>query len=540
MSSPIKTDILCVGGGIAALATALKTIRELKKQHATNLPRIIVLEKGRSVGSHVLSGAVMDPEGLKLLLTAEEYEKLPVESTVNKEAFALLASPSKGFKIPLMTGFPIMRAEGYPIVSLTKVTRYLAEICEREGIEIYPGFAATELIEEGGKIVGIRTGAKGLTHDGQRKTNYLPSEEVRAGVVVLAEGACGILTERLIREKGLRKSQPQTYALAFKELIEVPTNERAGEITHTFGYPVPDLHTYGGGFIYHMNATTVAVGFAVGLDYTKANFDPHAAFRQFKNHPFVQSHIKDGKTVAYGAKIIPEGGLRSIPQLISSGAIIVGDAGGLVDSLRIKGIHIAVESGIAAGETLANSWKDANSFCDSALQQYPKQLQKYPAWKQLIRVKSVRAPFSKNLLLGMMAAGLAVFRLPFLRFRVEADGESLQSLAKDAVKKQPTLAVTDTSKDRLGDVYLSGTIHDEDQPCHLRIKDRNQCAECLTKYGAPCLKFCPAEVYRLENNEIHVDFSNCLHCKTCQIKDPYANIEWCFPTGGEGPRYTRM
>ncbi|MDY5955195.1 MAG: electron-transfer flavoprotein:ubiquinone oxidoreductase [Kiritimatiellia bacterium] len=540
MAKPIETDVLCIGAGVAGLSTALALVRRLKAGGSKELPRVLVLEKSRAVGNHVLSGAVMDPEGFRLLLTEDEFAKLPIESTVSKEAFALLSSAQRGIKLPLMAKFPVMKAEGFPLVSLTKVTRYLATLCEQEGIEIHTGFAAAELIEEDGLIVGARTGEKGLDKSGCPKANHLPPEEIRARVTVLAEGGYGILTERLIRGRKLRSTRPQTYALAFKELYEVPANNRAGEIVHTFGWPMPDLHTYGGGFVYHMNATTVAVGLAVGLDYTKPDFDPHAAFRRFKAHPFIRSHIESGKVVAYGAKVIPEGGLLSLPALSLNGALIVGDAAGLVDSLRIKGIHLAVESGIAAGETLADCWEHGQDFGEPALLAYRGKIRLMPGWRQLERVQSVRAPFSRNLLLGMAAAGCAVFKIPFLRFKVEDDADATRPLAKDSAGKQPSLRTSEYSKDRLGDLFLSGTVHDEDQPCHLKIKDEAKCAECLTRFGAPCLKFCPAEVYRLEDGKIKVDFSNCLHCKTCQIKDPLHNIEWCFPTGGEGPRYTRM
>ncbi len=542
MDKTIETDILCIGAGVASLATALQLMRTLKQQNVSPLPKVMVLEKGRAIGNHVLSGAVMDPSGLKALLTAEEYEKLPVESTVRKESFAMLLKRST-IKVPWVP--PLMQAHGYPLVSLTKVTRYLAELCEKEGIAIYPGFAASELLfdADGKRVVGVQIGAKGVDRDGKPKSNYLAPEKVLAKTVVLGEGGCGILTERLIKKHNLQGVRPQTYAVAFKELIEVPAApERAGEIAHSFGYPVPDGSTYGGGFIYRMNATTVAVGWALGLDYHKANFDPHTAFRMFKEHPFVQAHIAGGKTVAYGAKVIPEGGCYSAPNGMTEGALIVGDAGGLLDSLRIKGIHIAVQSGMAAGDTLAACWSKKD-FSAAALSAYTAKLHAMKGWKEMHRVRNVRAGFSHHLLYGMACAGGAAVLgglFPFWRVSMEGDAEATRPLSKDKAPEPPQLLMNPLSLDRLSDVFLSGTIHEEDQPCHLKIKDPAKCRQCIQDYGAPCVKFCPAEVYRLEEGQLHVDFSNCLHCKTCQIKDPLDNIEWNFPAGGEGPRYTRM
>ena len=361
-------------------------------------------------------------------------------------------------------------------------------------------------------------------------------------MVVLGEGACGILTEKLIKSKGLQGYREQSYAVGIKEVIEVPANEaRMGEIDHTFGFP-SDWSTYGGGFVYHVSPTQVMICYAYALDYAKPEKDPHVMFRQFKAHPAVAQHIEGGKSVAYGAKVIPEGGYYSVPEVVTDGALIVGDGAGLVDTLRIKGVHIAMQSGVAAAQTLAACW-DNDDFSVKALKPYSTRLKATSGWKQLKRVKNVRAPFSSNLMLGVASAGCAWATfglLPFWMVPMAPDHEELKPLKHGQLPAQPQIPVTPTSPDRLTDVFMSGTIHDEDQPCHLKIKDRATCAECIEKFGAPCQRFCPAEVYRLEEGHIHVDFSNCLHCKTCQVKDPYQNIEWTFPQGGDGPRYTRM
>jgi electron-transferring-flavoprotein dehydrogenase len=542
-TKPIETDILCVGAGVASLSTALALMRGLKAKKCEKLPRVMIIDKGRNVGSHVLSGAVIDMSGFKGLLTDDEIRRIPVEAHVNgkKESFQMLFNEKHSIKIPWMP--PLMHAGGYPVGSLTKLTQYLAGLCEKEGAKVYPGFAAAELIEDKtGRIIGARTGEKGLDHGGKPKSNYLPSEAIYAKTVVLGEGASGVLTKRLVKSKGLEGSREQTYALGIKEIIDVPADERrVGEIDHTFGWP-SDTSTYGGGFIYHVSPTQVMICYVLALDYTKPETDPHALFRKFKAHPHVAEHIKDGKSVAYGAKVIPEGGYYSTPEVAADGALIVGDGAGLVDTLRIKGIHIAAQSGRAAAEALAACWMN-NDFSHKALSAYGDILKKTQGWKQLRRVRNVRAPFSIHLLLGMMCSGTAwatFGAFPFWQIPMEADWKSLNSLPGGAMPAAENIEVTPASPDRLTDVFMSGTIHDEDQPCHIKIHDRARCGECIKRYGAPCQRFCPAEVYRLEEGDIHIDFSNCLHCKTCQIKDPYQNIEWTLPQGGDGPRYTRM
>ena len=540
-TQPIQTDILCVGAGIASLSTALALLRTLKAQGGERpMPRVTILEKSRSVGNHVLSGAVVDPSGFAGLLTDDELAKMPFDAHVTKESFHMLLGDSNSIKIPWVP--PMMQAHGYPVGSLTKLTRYFAALCEQEGVEIFTGFAATELLEDdSGRVIGVRTGDKGVDHTGKQKSNFTSGEEIHAKVVVLGEGACGRLTEPLIARKGLQGQRGQSYALGIKEVIDVPADEsRAGEIVHTFGYPA-DLRTYGGGFVYHVSPTQVMICYAYALDYARAEIDVHQLFRRFKAHPAIARHIQGGKAVAYGAKVIPEGGYYSVPKVVADGALIVGDSAGLLDTLRIKGIHLAAQSGRAAAAVLADCW-NRGDFSLSALSAYGDRLTETSGWQQLKRVKNVRAPFSTHMALGVMSAGCAwatFGALPFWAVSMEPDHLGLEPLAKDS-PPQPKINASPVSPDRLTDLFMSGTIHDEDQPCHIKIKDRETCVECIRVYGAPCQRFCPAEVYRLEDGHIHIDFSNCLHCKTCQIKDPYQNIEWTLPQGGDGPRYTRM
>lgn len=525
----IETDVLVVGAGPAGLATAIA----LKRKGFAG--RVVVLDKGRAVGSHVLSGAVIDPAGFKGLLTDEEIAKLPIEAHVTRESFRFILKPSLSLPIPWVP--PLMQAHGFPIGSLTKVVRYLADIAVKLGVEVYPGYAVTELIEEKGVVVGAKTGEKGLDRYGRKKSNYLPAEEIRAKQTVLAEGGAGILTDRLISEKGLEGRRPQSYAVGVKELIELPepVEGSGGTIMHTFGYPV-DMFTYGGGFVYHVNDRQVMVGYALGLDYCDPLTDVHALFRQYKATAAIQKHIAGGKPVAYGAKMIPEGGFYAMPKPYAPGVLIVGDGAGLLDGLRIKGIHLALESGVAAAAAILGGGDVGKGYWNC--------LRQTPGYGEVRRVKNVHGGFTYGAPFGVAMAGLAwatFGKLPFWMFgKRHRDSQTLKPLPVDAVRTTQVPPVSQGSPDRLTDVFMSGTIHEEDQPCHLKIRDETKCAECERRFGSPCTRFCPAEVYRREDGAIKLDFSNCLHCKTCKVKCPCENVNWTFPQGGDGPRYTRL
>ena len=522
----IETDVLVVGAGPAGLATAIA----LKRRGYPG--RVVVVDKGRSVGSHVLSGAVMDPAGFRELLTEEELSKLPVEARVKRESFRFILGAGASMPIPWVP--PMMQAKGYPVGSLTKVVRYLSDIATRLGAEVYAGYAVTELIEKDGVVVGARTGEKGVGSAGKPKSNHLPSEEIRATATVLAEGGAGILTDRLVAAKGLAGRRPQSYAIGLKELIELPApvEGSGGTIMHTFGYPV-DMGTYGGGFVYHVSDSQVMVGYALGLDYKDASLDPHELFRRFKATKAVQGHILGGKAVAYGAKVIPEGGFYAMPRPYAPGVLIVGDGAGLLDGLRIKGIHLAIQSGIAAAEAIA-------AGSDGVGERYYGLLKKTKGYREVRRVKNVHGGFTYGAPIGVAMAGFAwatFGAFPFWMFgRNHKDSETLRQL-KRGPKKDGLPA---SGVDRLTDVFMSGTIHEEDQPCHLKLFDAAKCEECERRFGSPCTRFCPAEVYRREEKGVCMDFSNCLHCKTCKVKCPCENVEWTFPQGGDGPRYTRM
>jgi len=540
----MEFDIVCVGGGIATLSTVLRLLKRIKQSGLSKeKPSVLIIEKSENLGNHVLSGAVVDPAPLAELLSEDERKNFPIESPVTSEGFYNLTR-TDSFKLPWVP--PMMHAENYPIVSLSSVTRYFGKLCESAGAEIYAGFSAARLLEENGKITGIQIGDKGLDKDGSKKTIFEAGPNVMAKVVILGEGACGKLTEKLITERNLNKGcNAQTYALGVKEVIEIPSRpEQKGSIIHTFGYPM-NSSTYGGGFIYCMSDTKVAIGMVTALDYTNPTINPHDIFRLFKVHPLVREYIKDGKVSAYGAKVLPEGGFYSAPDLVTDGAIIVGDAAGLLDSLRLKGVHIAIQSGIAAGDTLFQCW-EKNDYSLPMLETYSKIFQETSGWKQMHRVKNVRASFAHGMLPGIMAAGMSWITggiLPPGKMPITPDWKHLKLKAESTPWEQPPKpndSIAAIQVDRLTDVYFSGTKHEEHQPCHLKILDTKKCRECIDRFGGPCTLFCPAQVYTMADDgiSIRIDPSNCLHCKTCQIKDPYQNIEWNLPEGGGGPHYT--
>jgi electron-transferring-flavoprotein dehydrogenase len=542
----LSFDVVGVGCGVATLSTILRLLKRCKQEGGGTRPppSVLILDKGAGPGAHILSGAVIDPAPLTDLLDEAELAALPVFTRVASEKVAFLTLRG-AMSMPWVPGK--MKAKGYPIVSLAAVTQYLAAACEKAGAEIYHGFPAVDFLREGSRITGVRIGDKGIDKHGGRRSSFEAGPDILAKVVVLGEGACGVLSEKLIAGGRQGGANPQMYALGIKEIIETPAREgMAGTILHTFGYP-HDYRTYGGGFVYCLSDTLTAVGLVTALDYRHPGLNPHDLFRLFKLHPAVHRFVADGKVLEYGAKVLPEGGLHSIPALVADGALMVGDSAGLLDSLRLKGTHLAVQSGLSAGDTLFECWK-SDDYALSALQRYPAALQKTSGWADLKRIRNVRASFRFGRLPGLAAVGLNIVTgglLPGGRMRVEQDRDSLKR--KQDVRPLPAPPKVDGADvhlqlDRLSDVYFSKTSHEENQPSHLRILDRQQCVRCAERYGSPCTRFCPAQVYNLEDDgvTIRVDFSNCLHCKTCHIKDPFTNIEWTPPEGGGGPRYVKM
>lgn len=540
----IDTDILIVGAGIAGLSTAIRILDLAAKNPDTAPPQVLVLDKGRQPGAHVLSGAVINTEPLERLLGKEKMAAMPVCSHVEKETFCYLSSGGR-IKLPMTP--PPMKAKGYAIVSLAEVTVWLAGIAESMGAEIYGGMAAEDWVEEDGRPAGVLLKNQGVDKKGVRKPSFEAGAEVRAKTVVLAEGAHGILTRKLVLQKSLGlQSTEQAYALGIKELYEVPADvSHVGCIMHTFGYPL-DYFTYGGGFVYGLDETHIAVGFVTALDYRDPDIDVHEMFTAYKCHPEVNKWITAGTPVEYGAKVLPEGGILAMPKLTAQGALIVGDAGGMLDAVRLKGAHLAVESGICAGETLFQAFKK-DDWSEKALESYETALKQTSSYKNMAVFKHVRSWFDWGLLPGMVAVAAAFVTRgllpPAKRKSSDAPLRAKQAAAEKRVYPSLSRRVEKDHKlDVMSDLYLSGTQHEEDQPCHLIIKDPGVCEECIAVYNAPCTRFCPADVYDLPEGttRITIQPSNCLHCKTCMIKCTKNNIEWTLPEAGGGPRYKRM
>jgi electron-transferring-flavoprotein dehydrogenase len=551
-SEVIATDILIVGGGAAGLATAIHladlTAASEKKPH------ILVLEKGSSIGSHTLSGAVIDPSTLKTLLPDVDPKEFPFESPVKKEGVYFF-TPKLALKAPFAP--PFMGNHGNFVVSLGRMTKWLAEIAEKKGVQVYPGFSVSEMLYENGRIVGAKTIDTGVDKHGHPMDNFQAGDEIRAKITILAEGPRGSLTKQLFRKLKLdEQSNPQVFSTGVKELWDLPEGTfEAGRIMHTLGFPFEFNH-FGGGFVYGLNGRQVVVGIAAGLDYTDPTFDSHAALQVYKKHPFIAKILAKGKLLRYGAKTIPEGGLYSLPKLYHDGVMIAGDSAGFLSMPSLKGVHLAIESGMLAAKTALEALKK-NDFSAKQLSLYEELFKKSAAYKTLSRTRNFRAGFGHGMILGafffatqILTGGRGI--TPSGKMKTHEDAACYKKLtsvktpfckkfAKElAFDKQLTL-------DKVTDVFFSGSKHDEEQPCHLHVLDFNLCRDvCIPKYGGPCQQFCPAEVYEIVTDpktgkkDLHLHPANCVHCKTCDIKDPFGNIEWAVPYGGDGPEYENL
>lgn len=537
----IQADVVCAGAGIASLSTAIRFLKRCREAGGKR-PTVLIIEKGKWPGAHVLSGSIVNPEPLRRLLSAGEMASVPFESVVHDESMYFLTEKGR-FRLPFVP--PPMRSRGLPTAPLSRITARLAEICESLGGEVYTDYSAAELLQnETGRITGLRLGDKGADKNGNPKPNFTVGAEIRARAVVLGEGACGTLTEKLIADKKLRDPcAGQMFALGIKELIEIPARpELAGRIMHTFGWPL-DGRTYGGGFVYGLNATQISVGLVIGLDYRPSELHLHNLFRRFKQHPLVGKWIAGGKAIGYGAKVLPEAGLFAVPRLAEDGVMIVGDSAGLLDAVRLKGIHLAVESGMAAGDALFEC-RQSNDWSASRMAAYPACFEQSEAWRELKQFRNARPAFQRGLFAGMAAiasAWLSRGLIPPGRIGHRPDHEGMKPAGKkECAPPQVQSGIPDS--DIQTDLFYSGTRHDEDQPCHLVIKDPELCrSQCKPRFNAPCTRFCPAQVYEWDeaSSSVKISPANCVHCKTCQIKDPLQNIEWRPPESG-GPEYRNL
>ncbi len=545
----LDADVLIVGAGPAGLACALHLSKLIAQHNASgakpelSAENIYVLEKAREIGAHQLSGAVMDPRGLAELVP--DWEKTaPLESPVTDDAAFVLTS-SSAWKLPITP--PPLQNHGNYIVSINKLTKWLGGLVEKSGVNLFTQFAGRNLIYEGNGIAGVITEDKGVDKEGKPKDNYTPGYELRAKVTVLAEGPRGSLTKEMVNRLKLDGLNPQVYGIGIKELWEVPQGRiKPGYVAHTLGWPL-DSSMYGGGWLYGLPDNRVSTGMVIGLDYHDPRFDPHEAFQKYKTHPFLKRILEGGKLVRYGAKTVPYGGWYSIPRQYVDGGLIIGDSASLLNSQRLKGIHIAIKSGMLAAETVFESLKTGDASA-KILSAYPQKIEQSWIKKELWAVRNFHQGFHHGLYAGLFHAGLQFVtggRGLIDPMRTRPGHEEYQKLngrgpAPERFKGDGTLTF-----DRLTDVYHSGTRQEEDQPCHLIVADLNVCAtKCVTEYGNPCQYFCPAAVYEMVQEKgqprLKINASNCVHCKTCDIADPYEIITWVPPEGGGGPNYEGM
>ncbi|MGE0272412.1 MAG: electron transfer flavoprotein-ubiquinone oxidoreductase, partial [Alphaproteobacteria bacterium] len=465
--------------------------------------------------------------------------------TPAKEDRFLFLTKSRAIRLPTP---PQMHNEGNYIVSLGNVCRWLGQQAEAAGVEIYPGFAAAEVLyDEQGRVAGVATGDMGIGKDGQQTGNYQPGIELRARYTIFAEGCRGSLTKTLFERFRLREgADPQTFGIGIKELWEVdPAKHHQGRIVHTLGWPL-DTATYGGSFLYHLENNQVAVGFVVGLDYENPFLSPFEEFQRFKNHPAIRPTFEGGRRISYGARAINEGGFQSIPKLVFPGGVLVGCTAGFVNVPKVKGSHNAMKSGMLAAEAV---FKAATGGGDAALESYPESIKTSWIWDELYRVRNVRPAFHKGMWAGLIYSALDTYlfrgKAPWT-FHHKPDNKSLKK-AKDAKPIAYPKPDGVVSFDRLSSVFLSNTNHEENQPAHLKLRDPSVATRVnLAEYDAPEQRYCPAGVYEIvrdgdgQNPRLQINAQNCVHCKTCDIKDPTQNIDWCTPEGGGGPNYPNM
>lgn len=548
----LEADVLIVGAGPAGLACALHLSRLIEQHNkAGKTPQlssenVYVLEKAREIGAHQLSGAILDPCALRELVPDFE-NSAPLDTPVTDDA-AYFLTANRARKLPITP--PPLQNHGNYVVSLNRLTKWLGGLVEKTGVNVFTQFAGASLIYEGDGIAGVITDDKGVDKNGKPKDNFTPGYELRSKITVLAEGPRGSLTKNLVNHLHLDGLNPQIYGLGIKELWEAqPGRIQPGFVAHTLGWPL-DSHKCGGGWIYGMQNNRVSLGLVVGLEYRDSLFDPHEAFQKFKTHPFVRKFLEGGKLVRYGAKSLPYGGWYSMPRPYVKGGLIIGDSASLLNSQRLKGIHTAIKSGMIAAETIYEALVSGNVSAEG-MSAFQKKLEASWVKKELWTVRNFHQGFHNGLWPGLVHAGFQFVtggRGIEDPMRCRPGYENFQKLNRPReIVDQSTRFKGDgvLTFERLTDVYHSGTRHEEDQPCHLIVRNLSICADqCVREYGNPCQYYCPAAVYEMVleagQPKLKINASNCVHCKTCDIADPYQIVDWVPPEGGGGPNYEGM
>ncbi|HEU0118041.1 MAG TPA: electron transfer flavoprotein-ubiquinone oxidoreductase [Alphaproteobacteria bacterium] len=538
----MEYDVLIVGAGPSGLSCAIR-LKQLAAEKGKELS-VCIVEKGSEVGAHLMSGAVLEPRALNELFPNWQELDAPVKDKVTEDHFVLLTeSGSMPFPTP-----PQMNNHGNYIISLGYFGKWLAGQAEALGVEIYPGFAAAEILYDGNKVIGVATGDVGIGKDGQPTDHFARGVELKAKQTVFAEGCRGSLTKMLMDKYDLRNGcDPQTYGLGVKEIWQIEsTKHKPGYVQHSIGWPM-DAATYGGSWIYHYGQNLVSIGFVVGLDYQNPYLSPYEEFQRFKTHPLIKQLLKGGKRISYGARALNEGGYQSIPKLTFPGGLLIGDTAGFLNVPKIKGNHTAMKSGMIAAEALFNHLTIGSAVPE--VSDYRARLEKSWLWKELYEVRNIRPSFRLGLFAGLIYSAIDTYlfrgRAPWT-FRNHADFKQTKP-AKECKKIEYPKPDGVFSFDRLSSVFLSNTNHEENQPAHLKLRDPKKAIDInLNIYASPESRYCPAGVYEIvrdadgNNPRLQINAQNCVHCKTCDIKDPTQNIDWCVPEGGGGPNYQGM
>ena len=535
----MEYDVVVVGAGPSGLATAIK----IKQQSPDT--NVCILEKGSEVGAHILSGNVFETRALDELIPDWREKDAPIKTKVSKEKFLFL-SENKSLSWPTWLLPGVQKNHNNYIISLANLCRWLATEAENLGVEIFPGFAASKILySEDNKVIGVQTGDMGIDKDGNNKDSFEPGININAKVTVFAEGCRGHLGKELIKRYNLSEGKsPQQYGIGFKEIWEVDGSQHdEGLVMHTAGWPL-DNSTYGGSFCYHAEKKQIFLGYVIGLDYKNPYLSPYDEFQKFKTHPAIKKILTNGKRIAYGARALIEGGLQSLPKMYLPGALLVGCDAGTLNMPKIKGSHTAMKSGIIAGETIVDHLNNSNPLSD-----YEKKFNNSWLYKELYEARNVKPSFNWGLVPAIIFTGIdqIIFRgrLPFTLKHKHADHESLQ-LAKNSKKIEYPKYDGVYTFDKTSSVYLTGTNHEADQPIHLHLKDKDLPINyTLGEYDEPSQRYCPAGVYEVDKTDpivpkFIINAQNCIHCKTCDIKEPSQNITWVVPEGSGGPNYANM